>query len=404
MITNMKEANILWVDFLANGERLADEAEQHKLITHAVKSGITHMIIDAKVPFGQTTFQSKYGYHVSTWSDGRFDEWKDRDFLSEFLSKMKDIDNIKVLANVDVFSEGTTFSRDGGMAYDKPEWKVTFYNDAVSNESNAAEYKDADTIFVNPIHPEVIEYELNIIKEVCTYNLDGIVVDRCRYPNIYGDFSDLSKTNFEAYIGEKVKTWPQDIFTIEKETKEVQFGSLFPKWAEWRALNIKNFVNKARNVVKSHNENLLFADYVGSWYPLYFSEGVNWGSETYLPNLEWTADTYSVSGLAEELDFIMTGCYYPEVTIEEARANNRPADWYSVEGAVEKSLEVINGSIPVVGSLFLKNYKGNPDQFRKAIKMCKEKSNGVMLFDTVYLEDYNWWNILYDELNTAKKG
>ncbi|MER2008700.1 alpha amylase family protein [Psychrobacillus sp. BL-248-WT-3] len=397
-----ENANILWVDFLANGERLANEEEQVKLIKQAVESGITHMIIDAKVPFGQTTYPSNYAHHISSWSDGSFSAWKNRDFLKEFLSKMKDIKHIKVLANVDVFSEGITSSRDG-MAYDKPEWQVTFYNDAVSNESNAAEYSDAATIFVNPIHPEVVEYELNIIKEICTYNLDGIVVDRCRYPNIYGDFSDLSRIGFESYIGKKVINWPEDIFTIDK-TKEINRGALFPKWTEWRALNIKNFVSKARELVKSANPNLIFSDYVGSWYPLYYSEGVNWGSETYHPDLEWTSKTHNVSGLAEQLDFIMTGCYYPEVYVEEAEQNGRPAEWYSVEGAIDKSLEVINGSIPVVGSLFLKDYTNNPDQFRKAIRMCKEKSAGVMIFDTVYLEEYNWWDILAEELNISKES
>lgn len=157
-------------------------------------------------------------------------------------------------------------------------------------------------------------------------------------------------------------------------------------------------------MVKSANPNLIFSDYVGSWYPLYYSEGVNWGSETYHPDLEWTSKTHNVSGLAEQLDFIMTGCYYPEVYVEEAEQNGRPAEWYSVEGAIDKSLEVINGSIPVVGSLFLKDYTNNPDQFRKAIRMCKEKSAGVMIFDTVYLEEYNWWDILAEELNISKES
>lgn len=404
MTVNLQgNANILWVDFLANGKRLQDEKEQHKLIDNAVESGITHLIIDAKVPFGQTTYPSKYGYHISTSSAEKFEPWKDRDFLREFLSKTKDLKDIKVLANVDVFSEGSTLSRDG-MAYDKPEWQVTFYNDAVSNESNAAEYTDAATMFVNPIHPEVEEYELNIIKEVCTYeDLDGVVIDRCRYPNIYGDFSDLSRNKFETYISEKIANWPEDIYTIDKETKAIQFGPLFPKWSEWRALNIKNFVNKARRVVKSYNSEYFFADYVGSWYPLYYNEGVNWASETYKPNLEWTPNTYQVSGLAEELDFIMTGCYYPEVTIKEAKENGRPADWYSVEGAADKSLEVVNGSIPVVASLFLKDYTNNPNQFRKAIRMCKENSHGVMLFDTVYIEEYGWWDIVKEELSGNNK-
>ncbi|GGA79512.1 alpha amylase family protein [Ornithinibacillus halotolerans] len=389
-----ENANILWVDFLANGVRLANEQEQVKLLENAVQVGITHLVIDAKVPFGQTTYPSKYGYHVSSWSDGRFAMWKDRDFLQELVSKAKNYD-LKVLANVDVFSEGTTETRDG-LAYDKQDWQVTFYNDAVANESNAAEYTDADTIFVNPIHPEVVEHELNIIKEVCTYELDGVVIDRCRYPNIYGDFSELSRQAFETYIDRKVENFPEDIFTINDD-KSIKFGELFPKWAEFRANNIKTFVKQARAIVKEHFP--LFADYVGSWYPLYYSEGVNWGSETYHPDLEWTGDTYHVSGMAEQLDFLMTGCYYYDVTRDEAKETGKPAYWYSVEGAADISLEAINGATPFVASLFLKQYKDDPEQFRRAIQMCKEKSAGVMLFDTVYVEEYGWWNILKEELN-----
>ncbi|MDC3413810.1 family 10 glycosylhydrolase [Aquibacillus sp. 3ASR75-11] len=392
-----ENTNILWVDFLANGERLADEQEQEKLIQNALDSGVTHLIVDAKVPYGQTTYPSKYAYHISSWSDGMYDAWKNRDFLAEFLAKTKGT-TLKVLANMDVFSEGITSSRDG-MAYDKNEWQVTFYNDAVSSESNAAEYTDSATIFVNPIHPEVQVYEQAIVKEIISsYELDGLIIDRCRYPNIYGDFSDLSREKFESFIGEKVEKWPEDIYRIASETKAIQYGKHFGKWTEWRAVNIKTFVHDVRNIVKGYNSDLLFADYVGSWYPLYYSEGVNWASETYKPNLDWTSDTYHVSGLAEELDFLMTGCYYPEVYVEEAVTNGRPADWYSVEGAANLSLQVVKGSTPVIASLFLKDYQDHPEQFVKAINMCKEKTGGVMLFDAVYLENYEWWSYLPDEL------
>ena len=389
--------NILWVDFMANGERLSDISAQKELITHAEEANISHLVIDAKIPFGFTTYPSQESPHVSEWSTNEFIKWKDRDFLQEILEAAKD-SKIKVLANLDIFSEGTTASKDGKV-YEKPEWEVTYYNDAVAKESNAAEYSDAQTIFVNPIHPEVIEYELNIIKEVCQYPLAGVVVDRCRYPNIYGDFSEISRKAFESSINQRVENWPTDIFTIDAN-KQVHFEKLFPQWIEWRAGNIKQFIQRARETVKGHNEALIFSDYVGSWYPLYYSEGLNWGGTRYHPNLEWTSENYNKVGFADDLDFLMTGCYYPEVTIDEARMNNRPADWYSVEGAAELSVEVVAGATPVIASLYLKDYKNNPEQFIDAVKMSKEKTAGVMLFDTIYLEDYKWWDLIKAELNT----
>lgn len=386
-------ANILWVDFLANGIRLADPEERRKLADNAKRAGITHIVVDAKIPYGHTTYPSEYAYHVSRWSDGRYDMWKGRDFLQEMIDALKDT-GLQVLANIDVFAEGTGKSRDG-LAYDKKQWQVMFYNPSLSSAPVAAENVSDATIFVNPIHPEVIRHELAIIEEVTkNYKLDGVVLDRCRYPNIYGDFSELSRQQFEQYIGQKVEKWPEHIFTVQEGTKEIEFGQWFGKWTEWRALNIKNFVKKAKQLVKSLNPELSFSIYVGSWYPLYYNEGVNWGSETYHPDLPWASEDYHRSGYADELDFLMTGCYYPEVSIEEAEQSGRPASWYSVEGAIDMSLQAVNGQIPVVASLFLKDYDGNPEQFKKAVRMCKHKSHGVMLFDVVYLENYNWWEAL----------
>ncbi|WP_052427436.1 alpha amylase family protein [Neobacillus niacini] len=384
------DSNILWVDFLANATKLSLKSEREKLIKNAVTSGITHLVVDAKIPYGQTTYQSQYAKHVSSWSDGRFHMWKDRDFLQEMLDEAKG-SGVKVLANMDVFAEGTAFSKDG-MVYDKPEWKVKSYNEATASIATAAENAGDKTIFVNPIHPEVVHYENQIIKElVSSYQIDGIVLDRCRYPNIYGDFSELSRETFEEYIGESIEKWPLDILEVEEGTKKITFGKHFAKWTEWRALNIKTFVQGAKQIMKSINPDLIFTIYVGSWYPLYYNEGVNWGSTTYQPSLDWVSENYHQSGYADELDFIMTGCYYPEVTIQEAEANQRPASWYSVEGAIDLSLEAINGQIPVIGSLYLKDYKDDPEQFKQAIRMCKQKSSGVMLFDVVYLDDYQWW-------------
>ncbi|WP_277586457.1 alpha amylase family protein [Psychrobacillus antarcticus] len=387
----MDQSNILWVDFLANGTRLLEPDKMKELIQHALKSKITHLIVDAKIPYGFTTFPSEFAYHVSEMKDEQYHAWKGRDFLQEMILHAKG-SGLKIIANVDIFAEGNGIEKEG-MVYDKPEWQVVHYNQSLSNMPTAEENHNDPTVFVNPIHPEVEAYELNIIREiVSTYDIDGVVLDRCRYPNIYGDFSNLSKGKFEDYIGQELKNWPEDIMTVEE--KKPIFGPLFPKWAEFRAKNIKNFVQKAKSVVKTKNSDLIFTIYVGSWYPLYYNEGVNWGSETFLPSLEWASETYHTTGYAEEFDFIMTGCYYNEVTMEEAESNGRPASWYSVEGAIDMSKEVINGKIPVIASLYLKDYTNNVEQFKKAVQLCKERSNGVMLFDTVYLEDYKWWSEL----------
>lgn len=387
-----KGANVLWVDFLANGIHLAERDNREQLVRQAKESGITHLVVDAKIPYGHTTYPSRFALHVSGWSDGRFQIWEGRDFLNEMIIDAGSA-GLKVLANIDVFAEGTRTTGDG-IAFRKKEWQVVYMNPEASGLSAYAEDFDNDTVFVNPIHPEVVEHELSIIKEIVAgYDIDGVVLDRCRYPNVYADFSDLSRAAFEQFLNQTVERWPHDVMVPGTGAGRDNFvqGKWFPKWTEWRALNIKRFVQQAKTAVKSIRPECLFSIYVGSWYPLYYQEGVNWASETYRSDLPWASPDYHRSAYADELDFIMTGCYYPEVKVEEAAANGRPAAWYSVEGAINMSLEAINNRVPVVASLYLKDFEGNPEQFRKAVKMCRERTHGVMLFDAVYLNHYRWW-------------
>ncbi|MFC5528086.1 alpha amylase family protein [Cohnella yongneupensis] len=391
-----KGLNVLWVDFLANGARLANSEYRKEMVRKAKESGVTHLVVDAKIPYGHTTYPSRYALHVGDWSDNRFQEWRGKDFLREIIREARGAD-LKIFANVDVFAEGTKKTRDG-LAFEKKEWQVAYINPESSKLSAYAEDHDDDTIFVNPIHPEVVNHQLSILEEIVSgYDIDGIVLDRCRYPNVHADFSELSRSGFEAYIGQQVEQWPADILEPGPGGRrdEIKWGKWFPKWTEWRALNIKKFVQQARTVVKTAREDCLFGIYVGSWYPLYYQEGVNWASESYRTDLPWASADYHRSAYADELEFIMTGCYYPEVTVEEAALNERPASWYSVEGAINMSLEAINNKIPVIASLYLHDYNRNPEQFAKAVHMCRERTHGVMLFDAIYLEMYGWWDELH---------
>jgi uncharacterized lipoprotein YddW (UPF0748 family) len=263
----------------------------------------------------------------------------------------------------------------------------------------ASQYPTFST-FVNPLYPEVRDYELNIIKEIVTnYDVDGIVLDRARYSNIYADFSDLSRIQFEQYIGTKVENWPSDIFSVKftDSGSEIQAGSLYKKWIEWRAHNIYNFFVDAQDLVKTINQNVDFSTYVGSWYPYYYSEGVNWGSQDYHSDEPWASEDYHKYGYAGLLDFIMTGLYYEDITIEEAIESGNP-EWMSVEGAANLSTEVVNQDTFVYGSLYLLQYQNQPDRFKQAIEMTLNKTNGIMIFDLVYLEMYDWWYILEDVL------
>lgn len=76
-------------------------------------------------------------------------------------------------------------------------------------------------------------------------DLDGLMLDRVRYDGITADFSDLSRQKFEAYIGQKVEKFPEDIFEWKKDENDKYYperGKHFLKWIEWRTKNIYDFI------------------------------------------------------------------------------------------------------------------------------------------------------------------
>lgn len=251
--------------------------------------------------------------------------------------------------------------------------------------------------FVNPNLPEVQDYELAILEEIArNYDVDGIALDRARYSNLDADFSPKSRAAFEAYLGRPVENWPDDVMTYELEgfaARRVE-GPLFTRWIEWRAHVIQEFFQRARDRVLGIDPSLYFTDYVGAWYPLYYEEGVNWGSRKRQPDYEWASERYGETGYAEDLDFLMVGTYFEDVTRQEAIDSGRPADWYSVEGSAEIAVQEVNEATFVYASLYLLQYHDDPERFRAAMEMALQRTHGIMLFDLIYLEQYDWWGIV----------
>ena len=140
-------------------------------------------------------------------------------------------------------------------------------------------------------------------------------------------------------------------------------------------------------------------DYTGSWYPLYDQVGANWASPRYLPQEYGLArpEQYRQAGYAPLVDNLLSGCYYPEITEREAR--DKPAYWYSVEGAARLARQVVMGDTPVTAGLFLDQYRDAPARIAQAIQMCFVQTGRCMLFDLSYLEGDGWWR--YAQRSTA---
>ena len=250
-------------------------------------------------------------------------------------------------------------------------------------------------IFVNPLNPEVKNYALSIIKEICSnYAVDGVVLDRMRYPNLYTDFSDATRQAFEKQLGRKVEKWPQDILTRTMSNSEgFARGPLFKDWLKFRAQVMHDFIVDARKTLKAAKADALLGIYVGSWYPAYYDVGVNWGSPSNSADYEWWPEGYETTGYADQVDFMCTGCYYANPSRKDALASGDP-EWMSVEAAAQESTNAVKNDTFVYSSLYLLQYSKQPEKFLKAIEECLSNSQGCMLFDLVYARDYNWWDVL----------
>lgn len=249
-------------------------------------------------------------------------------------------------------------------------------------------------LFTNPIGP-AREYELKILEEIVTsYDIDGIVFDRMRYPNLFADFSESSRLAFESWLGKGSIEWPEDIFILNPHPwLPPSWGAYYKEWLEWRASQILSFAEEATRMIRTIRPKLKIGVYVGSWYESYYDVGVNWGSCDFHPGYEWMTPSYNRCGFAHLFDYICAGSYYPHPTRVSALDAGR-SEGASVEAACQVSTQAIGDVSIVYGSIYLRDYNGNTDGFKEAVQVATRETSGVMLFDLVYLNDYGWWPLL----------
>lgn len=247
--------------------------------------------------------------------------------------------------------------------------------------------------FVSPTDPYVWNYELAVIHEVLThYDVDGIVLDRTRYEDLSEDFSQLSREAFEKFLGRPVAHWPDDIYTYVPKGYWVarRPGPLYRAWLGYRAHTILSYTRAATRLIRTLRPDVAVGMYVGSWYPVYYEEGVNWASPGVWPPYSWIGADWVRSGLAPLLDYLMIGLYYRPVTIwETIRQHNNPE--ISIEGGAALGLSLVHGDTPLVGALLVSLYQDDPQKLTRAIRMSNRLTSGTMLFDLVYLDTERLW-------------
>ncbi len=256
--------------------------------------------------------------------------------------------------------------------------------------------------FVNPLNPDARRYELDIVKELVTnYDIDALVLDRCRYSNINNDFSDLTRAAFRTWLLSKPRTagradfrWPEDIFSFSPTPGAPRVeGPLYKPWLEFRAQVIHDLAADIARTAKSIKPDITMGTYVGSWYPKYYEVGVNWGSEQTRLRYSWFTPDYPQTGYADFFDWISTGCYYPVASKDDARSQGM-SEKGTVEYAAQLSGLAVANSAFVYPGIYCTDYTNHPDIFIRAIEACCRQGQGCMVFDISYVNDYNWWPLL----------
>jgi uncharacterized lipoprotein YddW (UPF0748 family) len=261
------------------------------------------------------------------------------------------------------------------------------------------------TVFVNPNDPAVQQHELDIVREIVTnYAVDGIIFDdRMRYAAINADFSDLSKALFEQYVGKKLK-WPDDVFEINPyPNQDVIRGPYYDAWLVWRAMNIRNWLARARTIVKAVRPQATVSVYVGSWYGEYDQMGSNWAADDFSAPFQFLTPAYQKTGYAGLLDWLTTGCYYGVATIAEGTRGGEPGN--TVEAAAQLSNRAVNDQAWVYAGMYMAEFPPDKiDQLERCLQAAAASTQGIMIFDLSQVNQYNLWPVFQQAFATPAQA
>jgi uncharacterized lipoprotein YddW (UPF0748 family) len=393
---------LMWFDGEANFRRFSSPDSIDYYLQKIKDCGFTDAVVDVRPITGEVFFDTPYAPKMKEWN--HFTR-PDFDYLGRFITTAHRL-GLKVQASLNAFVAGHNYFDRGVVYTSHPEWASTQYTP--QGMMSITKQKEKYSAMVNPIDKSFRRQFLALLRDlVVRYpQLDGIILDRVRYDGIEADFSKMSRHAFEKYIGQKVKDFPADIFTWQRQADgkySVQRGKLFNRWIEWRSKVICDFMGEARKAVKDVRPSISFGTYTGAWYPTYYEVGVNFADPSYDPSkdFDWATSAYKTTGYAPQLDLYTTGNYYTDVTIADAQQHQQAvrnetdtqahlSDWYSVEGSCQK-LRGILGGHPFLGGVLVDQFYGHPEKFVESIAMNLKMSDGLMLFDICHIIHKNLW-------------
>lgn len=403
-----QKERVMWVEQFPNAKVLVNREAVSAMIKNVKSADFTAIGLDIKGPEGYVSYRkndlSHCPYYTATSNPKKKVEDTGFDLLQTVLEEAHAA-GIKVYVSFNFFTEGNITTHDSAILGQHKDWEEIVQRPEDKGKllkitestrgKEAAEGKLVALAFVNPSNKEVQDYQLLHVEEVLkNYNVDGIVLDRCRYDNLYADFSYASRNAFEDYLaaqGKRLDNFPADAFRIDSLGTMVK-GKYFKEWITFRSQTISDFTGRVRNLVDLYknkkNPNLKMAAYVGSWYEVYYQNGVNWASRSFsynsrlgFPESVIYGEEYNKTSYLKYLDFLMIGTYY-----KTAKEVNR----YITLGNI-----LTCGECPILGSISLPDLKV-PNQGR-VLGASLKNSAGLMIFDYCYVD----WANFFEQMRIA---
>ena len=400
----------VWVSCEGNWEEFANSRENiARDIAKLKECGFTDLVVDVRPTNGGVLFKSSHAKpqtRMDCWTSRGYvfiNRTADFDYLQAFIDEGHKL-GLRVHAVINTFVGGCLcpygLGSDGMLFEDssKKSWAsvVNTEDGLVSTMDLLDDSVDYGAKFLSPINPEVQDYVLGIIADLAAYDVDGIILDRCRFDDysLQSDFSDLMKSGFEEYCGKTISNWPSDVMKPGQSAFNGSTTSLQKQWLEFRAKVIHDFVVKAADKVHSIKPEMKFGCYVGGWYSSYYYSGVNWASPKYDPKADgyyWAGSNYKDFGYADHCDYMFIGAY-------ASTGNIYGSGEWTMEGFCKQAKRLFKGDVPFAGGPDIGNGSGfenggQGDLMDDIVEACMGNSTaGMFFFDLCHIRMHDYWD------------
>lgn len=400
----------VWVSCEGNWEEFANSRENIARDVAKIKeSGFTDIVVDVRPTNGGVLFKSSHAKpqtRMDCWTSRGYvfiNRTADFDYLQTFIDEGHKL-GLRVHAVINTFVGGCLcpygLGSDGMLFEDssKKSWAsvVNTEDGLVSTMDLLDDSVDYGAKFLSPINPEVQDYVLGIIADLAAYDVDGIILDRCRFDDysLQSDFSALMKSGFEEYCGKTISNWPSDVMKPGQSAFNGSTTSLQKQWLEFRAKVIHDFVVKAADKVHSIKPEMKFGCYVGGWYSSYYYSGVNWASPKYDPKADgyyWAGNNYKDFGYADHCDYMFIGAY-------ASTGNIYGSGEWTMEGFCKQAKRLFKGDVPFAGGPDIGNGSGfenggQGDLMDDIVEACMGNSTaGMFFFDLCHIRMHDYWD------------